>query len=86
MEDDKKIGAAAEAVGQKTRRAFVKTAAQVAVTAPAVALLLSASTKKAAAAEPYAGAHTSTTPGLGDDYHSGDDNTSDVTVGDDFVP
>jgi hypothetical protein len=35
--------------GQKTRRAFVKTAAQVAVTAPAVGILLSASTKPAAA-------------------------------------
>src|SRR5438445_5672905 len=54
MEDDKKIGAAAEAVGQKTRRTFVKTAAQVAVTAPAVAMLLSASTKPASAAiSPY---------------------------------
>lgn len=35
--------------GQKTRRGFVKTAAQVAVTAPAVALLLNASTTPAAA-------------------------------------
>ena len=35
--------------GNKTRRAFVKTAAQVAVTAPAVGLLLSATTKPAAA-------------------------------------
>ena len=33
----------------KTRRTFVKTAAQVAVTAPAVALLLTATTKNAAA-------------------------------------
>jgi hypothetical protein len=33
--------------GQKTRRAFVKTAAQVAVTAPAVAVLLNASTASA---------------------------------------
>ena len=53
MEDDKKIEAAAEAVGQKTRRSFVKTAAQVAVTAPAVAMLLTASTKKAAAQVAY---------------------------------
>ncbi len=38
----------------KTRRTFVKTAAQVAVTAPAVAMLLSATTKNAAAqASPY---------------------------------
>jgi hypothetical protein len=34
---------------KKTRRAFVTTAAQVAVTAPAVAMLLSASTKPAEA-------------------------------------
>ena len=33
----------------KTRRTFVKTAAQVAVTAPAVAMLLTATTKNAAA-------------------------------------
>ena len=45
MEDDKKVE-----ISGKTRRAFVKTAAQVAVTAPAVGLLLSASTKPAAAA------------------------------------
>ena len=34
---------------EKTRRTFVKTAAQVAVTAPAVAVLLSATTKPASA-------------------------------------
>ena len=34
---------------KKTRRAFVMTAAQVAVTAPAVAMLLTATTKPAAA-------------------------------------
>jgi hypothetical protein len=38
----------------KSRRAIVKTAAQVAVTAPAVALLLSATTKSARAL-PYGG-------------------------------
>ena len=39
---------------QKTRRAFVKTAAQVAVTAPAVSILLAGTTKPAAAAiNPY---------------------------------
>jgi hypothetical protein len=42
-------GTPEQEVVQKTRRAFVKTAAQVAVTAPAVGLLLSASTKPAAA-------------------------------------
>ena len=36
-------------VTPKSRRDFVKTSAQVAVTAPAVAMLLSASTKQAAA-------------------------------------
>jgi hypothetical protein len=47
MEDVKKVETTEAA--QKTRRAFVKTAAQVAVTAPAVAALLSASTKPASA-------------------------------------
>jgi hypothetical protein len=42
-------------VEQKTRRAVVKTAAQVAVTAPAVGLLLSASTKSALAQRSYGG-------------------------------
>jgi hypothetical protein len=47
MSEDKKIE---PVVGeQKSRRAFVKTAAQVAVTAPAVGILLSASTKPAEA-------------------------------------
>src|SRR5437773_1719202 len=67
MEDDSKIGAAADAVGQKTRRSFVKTAAQVAVTAPAVAMLLSASTKPAAAADVYGAV------GINDDVTPGDD-------------
>lgn len=38
----------------KGRREFLKTAAQVAVTAPAVAMLLTATTKKAAAQTTYA--------------------------------
>ena len=41
------------ATEQKTRRTAIKTAAQVAVTAPAVGLLLSASTKSASAAVLY---------------------------------
>jgi|SwirhirootsSR3_FD_contig_31_161569_length_412_multi_3_in_0_out_0_2 hypothetical protein len=45
MADETKI----EPTEQKTRRAFVSTAAQVAVTAPAVGLLLSASTTPAGA-------------------------------------
>jgi hypothetical protein len=47
---------------QKTRRSAIKTAAQVAVTAPAVGLLLSASTKSASAALTYATSKT------GDDH------------------
>src|SRR5258707_6978962 len=46
MADEPKI--VTTEIGQKTRRAFVKTAAQVAVTAPAVGLFLSAATKAAA--------------------------------------
>ncbi|MEO8300170.1 MAG: hypothetical protein ABI608_00175 [Rhizomicrobium sp.] len=45
-EDNKIEGIVTE---QKTRRSAIKTAAQVAVTAPAVGLLLSASTKAAGA-------------------------------------
>jgi len=45
---------------QKTRRSAIKTAAQVAVTAPAVGLLLSAGTKSAMAQTTYArGDHSS---------------------------
>ena len=47
MADEKKIDE--NEVEQKGRRAFVKTSAAVAVTAPAVAMLLTASTKPAAA-------------------------------------
>jgi len=71
----------------QTRRAFVKTAAQVAVTAPAAAMLLSASAKANVVKEPY---NRSTTPGLGDDaITTTDDGYDDVFVldpGDDFVP
>jgi hypothetical protein len=50
MSEDKKIETPEIPAGeQKSRRAFVKTAAQVAVTAPAVGILLSASTKPAEA-------------------------------------
>ena len=52
-------------------------------------MLLSASTKKARAAEPYAGPGTSNTIGLGDDFviSPGDDDGVDDVVpnlGDDF--
>ena len=83
MVDDGKIGSAQKA-GQKTRRAFVKSAAQVAVTAPAVGLLLSASTKAQAAEPPYSN------PGpLGDDFNPPGDFLGDLggdALGDDFAP
>jgi hypothetical protein len=70
----------------QSRRAFVKTAAKVAVTAPAAALLLNASVKPAMArTEPYRG----NTPGPGDDQIvTSDDGFDDVfvTPGDDFIP
>jgi len=61
---------------QKTRRSAIRTAAQVAVTAPAVGLLLSAGTKSAMAQGVY---------GLGDDSSSGDDFVSPSQPGDDFT-
>lgn len=48
--DPKKETVATEATGSRTRRTLIKTAATIAVTAPAVTILLSASTKPAAAA------------------------------------
>jgi hypothetical protein len=62
--------------GNKTRRAFVKTAAQVAVTAPAVGLLLSASTKPAAA---QIGAYQAAAEHILDDFTFGN-NEEDVDV------
>jgi len=58
---------------QKTRRAFVRTAAQVAVTAPAVGLLLSAPTKAQAAI----GIGSATAHHILDDYTFGN-NEEDV--------
>jgi hypothetical protein len=52
MAEEIKATTVAESV--KSRRAFVKTATQVAVTAPAVGLLLSATTKTASAQGPTA--------------------------------
>jgi len=59
MADEPKIESQVESTEpatEKTRRTFVKTAAQVAVTAPAVAVLLNATTKPASAVaiNPYA--------------------------------
>jgi len=65
----------------QSRRVFVKTAAQVAMTAPAAVLLLDASSKPAKAAEPYTG---DTTEHL-DDASLGDDSADDATFGD-FSP
>jgi hypothetical protein len=68
---------------QKTRRSAIKTAAQVAVTAPAVGLLLSAGTKSAQAQLRY----NSTLPLTGDDSFKADDfGADDGTRGDDTVP
>jgi hypothetical protein len=53
MSDDDKIAGIGSGEPKKTRRAFVKTAAQVAVTAPAVTILLAAGTKPAAAGTAY---------------------------------
>jgi len=49
MGDNSKETLIETVAGAKTRREFVRTSAKVAVTAPAVALLLNASTKPAAA-------------------------------------
>lgn len=66
----------------KTRRSAIKTAAQVAVTAPAVGLLLSAGTKSAQAQVAYdttAHAHdffinSNSTTGDNDDVYADNDN------------
>ena len=47
MDTEKKVEGQASEPTQKSRRDFVKTSAQVAVTAPAVALLLSSKPAKA---------------------------------------
>jgi len=49
MADEPKIETTETEATDKTRREFVKRSAQVAVTAPAVAMLLSATTKPASA-------------------------------------
>lgn len=70
---------------QKSRRAAIRTAAQVAVTAPAVGLLLSAGTKSAFAAATYdPKKHTKANCTSGDDCVAGDDYVSPSQHGDDF--
>ena len=86
MSEESKIEAFTAQV--QDRRAFVKTAAKVAVTAPAAALLLNASTKPAkASVEPYNG--DTANPGVDDlqftptDDQGSDDFTFNYV---DFVP
>ena len=59
----------------QSRRAFVKGAAKVAVTAPAAVLLLDASAKATPIAQPYEGS----------DRLFGDDFADDFTLGDDAL-
>lgn len=68
---------------QKTRRSAIKTAAQVAVTAPAVGLLLSAGTKAAQAYIRVASGDNGVGYTTADDFTAG---TSDdaVFIGDDL--
>jgi hypothetical protein len=73
---------------EKNRREFVKTAAQVAVAAPTVAILLNASSKAQAAESPYRGSAS----GPGDDFQgtfaddAGIDDGIVTFPGDDFIP
>lgn len=69
---------------QKSRRAAIRTAAQVAVTAPAVGLLLSASTKSAFAQAVYDRKGGLPQCSGGDDCVAGDDYQSPSSHGDDF--
>ena len=73
MSEEKKV----EQVVGESRRAFVKTAAQVAVTAPAVGILLSASTKPAEAAVT---AYQATAQHILDDFTFGN-NEEDIDGG-----
>jgi hypothetical protein len=74
--------------GQKNRREFVKTAAQVAIATPTAMILLNG-TSKAQAAE---SAYPNQTSGSGDDFSgitsddAGSDDPISSTPGDDFVP
>jgi len=70
-----------ETTEQKTRRTAIKTAAQVAVTAPAVGLLLSASTKSASAATLYIHDRNDIKPS--DDPITANNNFTDLGIGGD---
>ena len=81
---DKDIEKAVEGI-QKTRRAFVKTAAQVAVTAPAVSILLAGTSKPAAAQiSPY----TASQLHILDDFTFGnnEEDLDAITLGSNFNP
>jgi|SRR5579863_7041196 len=65
-DEEKKVEGGSE---QQSRRDFVKTSAQVAVTAPAVAMLLSATTKSALAQSAYEASASH----ILDDYTFGND-------------
>lgn len=58
---------------QKSRRDFVRTSAQVAITAPAVAMLLSASAKRALADTGDISAYQASSIGILDDFTFGND-------------
>jgi hypothetical protein len=68
----------------KTRRSFVKTAAQVAITAPAVSILLAANTKPAVASVFYKGAQP---PKLDDgNFGNFEEDIDSIQLGSNFNP
>jgi hypothetical protein len=75
---------------QKTRRDFVKTAAQVAVTAPTVAVLLNGQAK-ALTTDPGGNPYRGNASGPGDDFvgtvadDAGADDGTTITPGDDAI-
>jgi len=85
MSEESKIEAITAQV--QNRRAFVKTAAKVAVTAPAAAMLLNASVKPAkATTEPYADTGDPNNAAGHDDAVQTDDIWDDGGSPGDFIP
>jgi hypothetical protein len=72
MSDDNEVGK--QEAASQGRRSFVKTSAQVAVTAPAVAMLLKASTKPAFAAASYNSTSSASLHHILDDFTFGNTN------------
>jgi len=73
----------------QSRRKFVKTAAQVAITAPAAVVLLNASAKPAKAGESLYSQNDDVTITSDDDHFSDNPDLQDkptINLGDDFVP